>query len=572
MLEPPGEIEAQSALVVLAKRSLKDASRFVEDLILKIISKTRGRELQVGAGLLFIGAHLYYYRKFTYWSRRNVKNPRPLPFVGNLLSLVMFPYQSLSSEWLRKYGKVYGFYSGSNPQLVIADAKVVKQICIKDFDKFPNHNFFTVPNKYQRSFLIVQKDDHWRSMRAIISPTFTSGRMKIMYKILSQCADDLVELIHGQLRDEKNQDWTIINSRAAAGSLSMGSAVGSFYGIKLNDEGADNPLSKRNFSRRSHEALSPSFVRFFLLALVPTELLKLFGIPEFSPKKFDFFFDKAKSIVGRRLKSKERHNDYLQLLLEARADSDLEEFDVERHPDHYTLNNNEIDDQRASNTTADSKIKLTEWEIACQVVMLMLVATETTASLMSHVIFLLAHHKDIQQRLYGELAGIRRRDGDTGRMLFEYEDVATHQYLDCVISEVLRLMPPALRVDRRANQDYIIEAYGILVQKDMIVYIDLQGLHQNPEYWPEPDLFQPERFSAENKHKIVPGSYAPFGIGPRACIGFRFALTEAKVAIAKLVSEFEFEPAEGTVYPATPKGPFFIGGNYKDLRVSVRTR
>ena len=90
--------------------------------------------------------------------------------------------------------------------------------------------------------------------------------------------------------------------------------------------------------------------------------------------------------------------------------------------------------------------------------------------------------------------------------------------------ETLRLWPPAFQTDRCCNRDYTIQAKNpnedtLIVEKYMMTVIPILAIHRDPQYYPEPERFDPERFNDEYKPKIVPGTYMPFGIGPRNCIG-----------------------------------------------------
>lgn len=93
------------------------------------------------------------------------------------------------------------------------------------------------------------------------------------------------------------------------------------------------------------------------------------------------------------------------------------------------------------------------------------------------------------------------------------------------------------------------------------------ALQRDPKYFPEPEKFNPERFSDENKDNIVPYSYIPFGSGPRNCIGSRFAILEAKAVLYHLLLHFEVVPTQRTPIPLTltktlqptAKGGFWLG-------------
>jgi cytochrome P450 len=116
------------------------------------------------------------------------------------------------------------------------------------------------------------------------------------------------------------------------------------------------------------------------------------------------------------------------------------------------------------------------------------------------------------------------------------------------------------QTDRGANVDYYLESHGLLIPKGTKLIFTLKTIMNDEDYWPEPQVFNPDRFMPENRHKIVPHSYCPFGIGPRHCLGMRFSLTETKIAMAKLLMEFKFEPAPNTKYPPEPKASFGLGG------------
>lgn len=91
------------------------------------------------------------------------------------------------------------------------------------------------------------------------------------------------------------------------------------------------------------------------------------------------------------------------------------------------------------------------------------------------------------------------------------------------IAESLRKWPPGPLADRIVTKRYVIpkteNSPEVVLEKDELIWIPIMALHRDPEYFPDPDKFYPERFSDENKNNIVPFTYLPFGTGPRNCIG-----------------------------------------------------
>ena len=90
---------------------------------------------------------------------------------------------------------------------------------------------------------------------------------------------------------------------------------------------------------------------------------------------------------------------------------------------------------------------------------------------------------------------------------------------------------------------------GISLPKGTTVTFDIYTIHHNPEYYPNPMVWDPERFMPYNRDKLVPYTYMPFGLGPRNCVGMRFALMEAKTAVAYLVNKYHVFRATKTKIP-----------------------
>jgi len=97
---------------------------------------------------------------------------------------------------------------------------------------------------------------------------------------------------------------------------------------------------------------------------------------------------------------------------------------------------------------------------------------------------------------------------------------------------------------RQCQQDY--QVGSLTIPKDCVVQAPVWDIHHDPDLWPEPWKFDPDRFSPENKSLIHSTAYMPFGAGPRNCIGLRFAQTEAKLVLFRLLKLFHFEACEKT--------------------------
>lgn len=130
-----------------------------------------------------------------------------------------------------------------------------------------------------------------------------------------------------------------------------------------------------------------------------------------------------------------------------------------------------------------------------------------------------------------------------------YEALHKMKFLDMVVSEGLRKWPPAPQIERTCTKDYEMDLGGgkrIPIMKGQLIMLPIYHLHRDPNNFPDPEKFDPHRFSDERKDSIVSGSYIPFGMGPRTCIGSRFALMEAKLMLFYLLSKFSVVKCDKT--------------------------
>merc|ERR1719318_1133293 len=122
-------------------------------------------------------------------------------------------------------------------------------------------------------------------------------------------------------------------------------------------------------------------------------------------------------------------------------------------------------------------------------------------------------------------------------------------YLDMVIHENLRFHSPTGMNTRIATKDYNLPGTDVIIKTNDMVSWNAWSLHFDPEHWTHPTEFYPEHFSKEAQANRNPYAFQAFGQGPRACIGMRFALLEAKVAILATWRRFSFTPGTKTMEP-----------------------
>lgn len=159
---------------------------------------------------------------------------------------------------------------------------------------------------------------------------------------------------------------------------------------------------------------------------------------------------------------------------------------------------------------------------------------ETTATALAWTWYLLASHPEIYKRVQAEVDAVLQGRTPT------YADLAQLPYCLQVFKETMRLYPPAYAISRAPLHDVDINGYIARKGKD-IVFVSPYTMHRRPDYFPEPEVFDPERFTLENEKKLPRYAYIPFGAGPRICIGNHFAMMEGHLLLATLAQRVTFE-------------------------------
>ncbi|XP_023411703.2 cytochrome P450 3A4-like isoform X1 [Loxodonta africana] len=454
--------------------------------------------------------YLYGTHSHNVLKKLGIPGPKPLPFLGTSLA-----YLKVSGSWdfdmkcSKKYGKFWGFYDGRQPVIAITDPVMIKTILVKEcYSTFTNRRMIG-PMGFMKSAISLSEDEVWKRVRTLLSPTFTSGKLKEMFPIISQYGDVLVK----HLREEE-QKGKPVALKSIFGAYSMDVITSTSFGVNIDSlHNPQDPFVQNARKLIKFDFLDP-FV--FLITLFPflTPICEALNISLFPRDATDFFTKSVQRMKESRLKDNEKHQvDLLQLMIDSQ-------------------NSKEIMSHKA----------LTDMELVAQSIMFIFAGYETTSTTLSFVMYLLATHPDIQEKLQREIdAAFPDKAPPT------YDGMLQMEYLDMVVNETLRLFPIAGRLERVCKKD--VEIKGLIIPKGTVVMVPIFVLQRDPEHWPEPDKFIPERFSKENKDNIDPYLYMPFGIGPRNCIGMRFALMNMKLAIIRILQEFSIKPCNETQIP-----------------------
>ncbi|XP_029676795.1 cytochrome P450 6B1-like [Formica exsecta] len=401
-------------------------------------------EILCGIAAVLLAVYYYFTSTFDFWKSRGIRGPQPIPIFGNFKD-VMLNKKATGDYLMEIYNKykdesMIGIFARKTPVLIVKNPEFIKDILIKDFIKFADRGI-PISEKVDplSQHLFALESKRWRPLRVKLSPAFTSGKLKEMFSLISECAEHLEQYIEKLVLSEA-----------------------------------------RCF--RSRTLRSPK------------------GI--------------------------------------------------------YT-------NSYSPNGVVMAVLQMTESLIASQAFVFFLAGFETSSTTMSNTLYELALNQEIQDKLREEIDEEYTKHGSN----LTYENVKKMNYLDKVFKETLRKYPPATFLMRQSTSSYTFDGITLNIPKDQKVWIPVFAIHRDPDIYPKPDVFDPERFTDEAVQARHAMHYLPFGDGPRNCIGARFAVYQTKIGLIRILRNYKVETCDKTQIPyvidpkaflLAPKGGIYL--------------
>nr|XP_054763220.1 cytochrome P450 3A6-like [Lytechinus pictus] len=509
---------------------------------------------------------LYLTWTYTYFLRRGIRGPLPLPLFGNVLGW-REGIQYAMDDYIKKYGNCCGFYQFLSPAILVSDPDMIKQIMVKHFDRFHNRMFIPIDSPLLSKALFISSDEQWKKLRHTLTPAFSGKKMKLMSEMVKEPASRLVKNLMEVCGEEKQGT---IDLKESFGAYIMDTIALCAFGLNVDSQkNKDDPFvrnAKKFFS--SLDFTSPALIIYMLVGRIPgvPGLLRLLGLNVFPVDTLEFFksvIDRA--IEHRRTDKSTKNIDFLQLVLDSTKDNEGENDDDDDSPPANHTNG--MSSSSSGNTdTRRNRQPLTRLELTSQALAFFVAGYETTTTALTLTAYLLATNPDQQDRLIDEIDRLAPTAED-----INYESLKKLVSLENIISESLRLYPPGAVIDRVCNQTTTINGHEFRAGDS--VSIPIWSVQRDPNHWPNPEKFDPDRFNKENAAGRAPLAWLPFGGGPRFCIGLRFAMMEIRTALVMLLQQFRLEVAPETeIPPVLGKAGFINPPNGVTLRVVERSK
>lgn len=341
--------------------------------------------------------------------------------------------------------------------------------------------------KYVGKGLLTAEGEHWRKQRKLIQPAFHK-------KHLEQLLDAVKDAI--LLEYKRIETGVVLDIFPILNDLAFQTVVKSLFNSDV-DKVAINRL----------QYITEAAQKMMVRELRQPYLLWWFKASGEIKKYLDLISEAReilKRIVNERRNSKIRHNDLLDMLLDAKYED-----------------GNAMDEE----------------QLIDEILILFTAGHETTSNALTFTCQLLALYPVWQEKIYEEVLELKKEPIDL------MAQVMASKVCQQVLEESMRLYPPAYFIDRvNLEKDSF---NGMNFEAGCNLLFSVYEIHRHPKLWEKPQDFIPERF-AEGSRKFS-SQYFPFGAGPRKCIGNNFAMSEMIIAIAELISKFKIYPAFKTI-------------------------
>lgn len=414
---------------------------------------------------------------------RPIPGPRGLPWIGSFLD-ARRDILGLLAGGVERHGPTVRFRMGPFRLVLINRPEDVRHVLVQNRDNYRKSPSYEILKTVLGNGLITSEGDFWKRQRKLAQPAFH-------HQSLAGFADTM-----GRLSAELAADWRrtpgVRDIHGEMMHVTLRIVGHTLMSTELGDDAGD-----------IRAALD-------VVLAFANEIEQFLFLPEWLPTPGKIRARRAieslDKIVYRLIRERRRAEspgtDLLGMLMAATDDGD----------------------------------QMTDQQLRDELITLILAGHETTANALTFTFLLLARHPEINARLRAEL------DEVLGDRLPTLEDLKSLSYTEQVIREAMRIYPPVWMIERIAVDPD--ELGGYHVPAGHLIGISPWTLHRDPEVYPDPARFDPERFTEAAVAERNRYSYLPFGGGQRTCIGNAFAIMEAKIILATLASRVDVELAD----------------------------
>ncbi|XP_015187259.1 PREDICTED: cytochrome P450 4C1-like [Polistes dominula] len=480
--------------------------------------------LEILLGLILLLFIFHCYLKYGRAGRLMslIPGPKEYPIIGNLHHFQVDNEHLLQEVWKmsNKCYPIFKVWTFHFAGVALLDPKDI-EVLLKSNEYIEKGIIYKYLMPWFSTGLLISGGQKWHLRRKMLTPAFHFNILNYYFNILNEESQNLVKY----LKKEGNGNYVVKDLQTLISQYTLNAICRAALGIQLKENG-ELETKYRNAVHIYGKTLAYRIPRPWFLADIIFALSSA-GRQQKEVLKTLHSFSR-KIIEERKRFHEETNGKYLQIF------DNVDENDV-FNKKMQSQNKLSMLDLLIAESWKNNRID--DEGIREEVDTFIFEGHDTTASALCFALCLFAKHKDVQEKIRHEINTFMEEDDK-----FTMSSIHKLTYLERCLKESLRLYPSVHVIFRQIPKDMQLKDY--LIPSGMICAIVIHSVHRNPEYWPNPNVFDPDRFLPENTKKRHPYSYIPFSAGPRNCIGQKFAMYELKLIVASTIYNFELEPVD----------------------------
>ncbi|XP_075152701.1 cytochrome P450 6a8-like [Haematobia irritans] len=451
---------------------------------------------------------LKYIERCLYWKRQNIQ----------MLSIVQLIWQTRRRPLYQVLDGIYGemlknkepmraiefvVYSG----VLVQDQIAIRNILVTQNEPFADRGVYVNERDPLLCHIARLPYHQWKPLRRKIGPSFTPNVTKLAYPLVSKACEEFMNT----LQEKANGTPAIVEMYDLCSRFFIDVIGNVAFGVECNSFKDPNSAFRKFGEKATKEHFH--FLQFKTKYL---DVFQLFNLKYHSPESVEFFTTLVKQTIENRERFSIKRGDLMDILIDLKNDKD-------NSPEY----------------------PLTMERIVAQAFFFFAAGYNTSSTGLCEALYELAKNPRIQNKARQEvLEAIKQTENNA----ITYDCIKEMHYVKQIILETLRHYSFIYLIPRMCRQSCILQTsmgpYNI--EKDTSIIIPIHSIHHNPEIYPDPYKFYPERFDTRERLKYPSCSFLAFGEGPKSCIAQHFSLTNMIACLAYLLSNFRFEFCEKT--------------------------
>nr|ASO98043.1 cytochrome p450 CYP4M17 [Spodoptera exigua] len=442
---------------------------------------------------------------------KKLPGPKDDFIVGNAFRIICDPVElmKLGRTFAKKWNGIYRIWVYPFSAVVIYNPEDI-EVVMSSMKYGEKSLVYKILQPWLQDGLLLSNGTKWQERRKILTPAFHFNILRQFCVIIEENTHRLID----QLQKAAGQPIDVV---PILSEFTLNSICETAMGTQLNEHS-----TAKTYKKAIYDLGNIFYHRFIKIYLYP-----------------EFIFN-ATSLARKQNKAVKTVQSFTEKVIRKRREY------VKEHG--FDMFNQNVDDDEVYVYKKKKKTAMLDLLLSAEqeglidktgvqeeVDTFMFEGHDTTASGLTFLFMLLANHPEIQDKVVNELNDIF---GDSKRWAC-MDDLPKMKYLDRCIKESLRMYPPVHFISRKLNDETILSNHSI--PAGTLCHIPMYDLHHREDLFPNPEVFDPDRFLPENSEGRHAYAYIPFSAGPRNCIGQKFAMLEMKIAAAAVLREFELK-------------------------------